>query len=577
MSDNAGQITDQSIDWITVSELVAQGLAERIPVVGAAVSYILSTFWPSGNDNSIWDSIAQRVQALVDQAILGAELEAHSEALAGLQVTMHRYTVDMPPEQGATLVDALGKADDLAQALMTDSNHIHFLPLTVALSQLHMTILAEQQQHGTTIFAEPGQPPGPHNPSWDAQTTEQRIAYETYFPQAFSDWWTWRAAQIEEHNGRTWAPWVWSAHGSATDNLIGQEIYYSDNANSNSDYYRDVAYAAYFRFVNQARAEMARAISPTFLLNLYDPITANNRPNVNPSIAYLTLGPLCPASLGLNGTGNVQIAASDVPGTITGVTIQAGNAIDGFQLHYTDHDGVFSGGGSSGGPGNVAIPSGGYPTGVQATFNNLVMYEVAVDFSDGSSTPSYGNAGGWTGVTANGTVSAPYQLYAAEYSTGGGPSGATETDLLQLHFVHSSLLANPQRKSVLVTGEYLPTWDYLGSEWGDYYCVMQSDANLCTYAGLGSPNTGPEVWNSNSPSPGGEYYLIMQGDGNLCIYAGHGPPNAGGDIWQSGVTGPLGDYFAILDKDACLKVVAGTPAVPGAVLWSTPPVASSQG
>lgn len=80
---------------------------------------------------------------------------------------------------------------------------------------------------------------------------------------------------------------------------------------------------------------------------------------------------------------------------------------------------------------------------------------------------------------------------------------------------------------------------------------------------------------------GGTDFCVMQGDGNLVIYKGSDPSNNQGYAWSTGTGGrPLGAYFATVSYTGLLQVFAGTPEVPGALIWratpyQTPPSASA--
>jgi hypothetical protein len=404
------------LNWSVVGETVAQGFASNIPVVGGAVTFLLGEFWP-GSGNSIWSEIQEQVQTLIDAAILQAEYQQDQESIDGLKETLLRYLDDEPPQKGDTLTGALQAADLLYAQLTESSNAIHLIPLTVALSHLHLLILAEQNQHGTVIFSSPNQPPGVYNTKWGDQLTEQRLNYKSFFEKILDQWWSWRRPLIYSEYGRTWAPIVWSAHGKGVDDHANLETYYSDSSNSNGDTFKDVAIGIETMYARRAWADMASALSSTFLLNLYDPVTAGDPPDVNPKLAIFSLGPFSPGTLGMDKFGTVNVSQTDVPGKVTAFTIQSGNSIDLIQLHYQGHDGIASGPGSNGGPGLVSVPKDDYCTG----FNVQIMFSIIANFSKANPSGPYGNAGQWSGNEGNGVAGPSYALCGAGYATGPGP------------------------------------------------------------------------------------------------------------------------------------------------------------
>jgi hypothetical protein len=550
------------IDWSRVCEKLALGLAKKIPTVGEAVGQIVVAFWPH-SEPSIWESIVAEVERLVEKKILEFEYQRDEQEINGLKKTIERFHNADPPEKGNQLDIAIGKADDLFTKLTGSNNKTQLIPLTVVVSHLHLTLLAERQAHGAEIFA------APYDPDWQTELSDQRTAYETFFRSVYREWWAWRSSKISADWGRTQTgPITWEAWGHAKDSFSGAELTYSEGLNSVSNFFERTMLAGKRMFENNARAEMAAALASTFLLHLYDPTTAGDKPHVDPALAFIELGPFGPPTLGLEGKGNLEIAEQDVPGKLSSITVNSWNSIDGFQLHYTDHDGMFCGG-SGGAPGQASVPDEAHCTGIRARFSNGIMFEAEIGFSDGTTAGPYGNKGHWTGPEIKATAGPAYALCRGGYASGSGPSGTTGTQLAVFTFAYQSMLEDPQRRFLLNAGEHLSTWDYLTSPNG-YYCVLQGDANLCIYEGFESPNEKwPGVWCAEVGRPIGSYCLLLRNDGDLCVYEGDTPPTGSSPIWQSGVAPGPGSYFAFLDANH-LKVFSGTPAKPGRCIWSTP-------
>ena len=73
---------------------------------------------------------------------------------------------------------------------------------------------------------------------------------------------------------------------------------------------------------------------------------------------------------------------------------------------------------------------------------------------------------------------------------------------------------------------------YLGSQNGSYFLILQPDGNLVGYKSL---DFGPHnaFWSSKTDGKGvGPFRLVMQGDSNLVLYDGQNKP-----IWSSGTEG----------------------------------------
>jgi len=139
-------------------------------------------------------------------------------------------------------------------------------------------------------------------------------------------------------------------------------------------------------------------------------------------------------------------------------------------------------------------------------------------------------------------------------------------------------------KSYFQTLGRLHTNDYLVSDNGLFYAIMQSDGNFCVYRGSGPTNSAGTLWCTNKLAGGNEFhailfrevfgvyrpsgknivpiwrlqpwppiektFAIMQDDGNFCIYKGTGPSNQGDYLWGTGVTDALSDFeISAIDYD----------------------------
>ena len=88
--------------------------------------------------------------------------------------------------------------------------------------------------------------------------------------------------------------------------------------------------------------------------------------------------------------------------------------------------------------------------------------------------------------------------------------------------------------SFLATGQYLSVGDYLVSDNGEFFAVMQSDGNFVLYRGSGPSDNQGYIWSiSHTSLPTGQYVAIMQGDGNFVVYQGSDPAHQGTPIWAT--------------------------------------------
>ena len=124
--------------------------------------------------------------------------------------------------------------------------------------------------------------------------------------------------------------------------------------------------------------------------------------------------------------------------------------------------------------------------------------------------------------------------------------------------------------SVLTAGQYLSTDDYLVSDNGQYFAIMQRDGNFVLYYATSTQPPNPDwsrpYWasNTNQAQPSGQYFAIMQGDVNFVLYHGCDPTYG---YWASNTN--QGQYFAIMQDDGNFVLYHGTPSNLGAAYWAT--------
>ncbi|HWZ19428.1 MAG TPA: hypothetical protein VNW73_11570 [Ktedonobacteraceae bacterium] len=101
--------------------------------------------------------------------------------------------------------------------------------------------------------------------------------------------------------------------------------------------------------------------------------------------------------------------------------------------------------------------------------------------------------------------------------------------------------------SVLTAGQYLSTDDYLVSDNGQYFAIMQGDGNFVLYRGSGPSHNLGYIWAiSHTALPTGPYFAIMQNDGNFVVYKGTGPSNNLGFVWATNTVAGVGEKLNIV-------------------------------
>lgn len=420
-------------DWTNVGRDIALKLADKIPEVGSLVAFILGKVWPS-NEPSIWDQISGQVKSLVDQEIVDLEMSLNRASINSLKDSLDDYNNAIGTQRGPALQTAIGKAEGIYETLTCSTNNIQFIPMVVTVSHLHLGLLAEQEAHGKEIFGEG------ENPKWKQELTDWSGKYTDFFRGIYPQWLTWRQSKITTDHGKTYNPPLgFTSWSKASDSLSGDTINYEEGMDSADDF-GAAAEAAALRMKNRAIADMAGALASSFLINVYDPKTRNDPPIVDPTLAVLTLGPFCSASLGLDRRGNVSINNTDAPyGQVTSITVREYNAIDGFQLHYLGRDGYFCGSRTGGEPHEPGPGTGVHMTGICGGFAKGLMFWVNIYFSDGGNSGVLGNRAGWSGTSFNAVFDSAYEIVSAGYAEGSGPGGTSGVGLIMLTARHASL------------------------------------------------------------------------------------------------------------------------------------------
>jgi hypothetical protein len=124
--------------------------------------------------------------------------------------------------------------------------------------------------------------------------------------------------------------------------------------------------------------------------------------------------------------------------------------------------------------------------------------------------------------------------------------------------------------SFLATGQYLSVGDYLVSDNGEFFAVMQNDGNFVLYRGSGPSDNQGYIWSiSHTSLPTGQYFAIMQSDGNFVVYHGSDPAHQGAPIWATNTSGQSFVY-AIMQSDGNFVLYRGSgPGDIQGFVWAT--------
>ncbi len=132
--------------------------------------------------------------------------------------------------------------------------------------------------------------------------------------------------------------------------------------------------------------------------------------------------------------------------------------------------------------------------------------------------------------------------------------------------------AMAQSSSYLTTGGTLRVGQYLISPNHRAIAIQQGDGNFCVYE-TGSPSAATSqnyAWCHMSHGATGQYFTIIQTDGNLCTYRGTGVGDNHGGTWCSMRYGPEGPHFVVLTNEGNLCTHKGnSPTDDWGLLWCT--------
>src|SRR5689334_7924831 len=127
--------------------------------------------------------------------------------------------------------------------------------------------------------------------------------------------------------------------------------------------------------------------------------------------------------------------------------------------------------------------------------------------------------------------------------------------------------------SSLPAGQFLQIGDYLVSDNGQYFAVMQGDGNFVLYYATATVPPTPDgkrpFWATNT-SHSGSCFAIMQNDGNFVLYAGLDPAHAAAPYWASNTNKGSGQYTLIMQNDGNLVLYRQ-----GTALWASNTVQAS--
>lgn len=252
-------------DWHNRVRDAVLALISDVPMVGTAISILIGLFWPATQVN-IWEALKAEVTNIVRREIFEFEMRLLESDIEALERTIVRYErASLLHEKGVFLGHWITQADALAIRMRNSNNRIHLLLHIVTVAVLHMAALHERLTFGEEIY-------GVNNTAnWTTELVEQFERYTSdKVPNIFEEWRPWRESQIEIREWRvagqcgnlTCRPSV--SHATVEDKVSGAKFVFRATNVFSTTIFSDLCRGHRTRMMNEAVADMASCMSPTF-------------------------------------------------------------------------------------------------------------------------------------------------------------------------------------------------------------------------------------------------------------------------------------------------------------------------
>lgn len=386
-----------------------------IPYVGGIVAGITAMFWPT-NKKSAWDQVKDQVKKMVENAIFENEYNIVQSQITAVQTSMNQY-VNSPSntERGSILISTMILTNSLYERV-NQSKYRHLLiGLMPPIGALHLTVLSERYNHYVKLYGEKDRTQALK----ELESTYTQ--YKDFFDTVYVEWKKWRSNGLKVFFDSKQILWNKVYHYGVRDELGLYNFGYSINDKSRATDFKEWA-------LNRSIADMADVLSST---ESYSTFFKDINVTLTPILSELdtiVLGPYLWTRFQGTGDKNNTIRGgwtSDSPsGEVNRINIYAYNSIDGLQFIYPDMNGtkVTSGGGAS----FELNLKEKQCVGARLNYASGLVFKIQFFFADGSTSPVYGNKGGWkSNASVDATVGKAYKLAVGNFAKGSGPSGTT--------------------------------------------------------------------------------------------------------------------------------------------------------
>nr|UDN67311.1 insecticidal protein IPD113 [Pteris cretica var. albolineata]UYW48184.1 insecticidal protein [Pteris cretica] len=439
-------------DWQNRLRQAILGLTLAIPnpIVGLAISGFIRLLWPA-NKVSIWEALnaEQYITNIVQQELMQFEMRTLQSRIEALQTTIHRYDqAAATTEKGNFLSNWITQADGLLSSMRNSSNRIHLLLHIVTVAALHMAALHERLTFGEELYGLND------TASWQRALVEMFEEYTIkLIPTIFKEWRPWRERQIEINEWRQrgqsgvtiFRPD--SSHATVQDKLSGELFTFRVNYQYSTTIFSGVTRDHRTRMINEAIADMASCISPTFALHMLLPDDVKTRfsPYDRGLFGRVSRGPYSQDLLQQLFTSVKDFRShprrfdQTARDRVVKVIIRAGHHVDAIQFWY-DHvnsnsttTGIMAGNSSGGIRHEIDVKDRPIHE-LRMEFSHNVLASLQLHFQDGTATQKFGNVNGWASRIATCTAPYSYKLSSWAFREDPGPYNTTAISVLRFDF-----------------------------------------------------------------------------------------------------------------------------------------------
>lgn len=411
-------------------------MVSQIPVAGTVASFVLNTFWPTSPQGDLWEQVRAKTEALVDSKILKLQMEERTNEINSLKDHLASYDQSDEDRKIQILTIMISKSNQIFHKLTESANSIHFIPISLPFSLLHLYLHREQVICCKKLSSEKDISQA------TMELSEQITAYKAFFNRIYPQWKGWRFGQITTEITGEAAGFFWLGRkntGKVQDNVTGQEIILKqhDATGSGEDYSEQVNFTKQ-RMENDVNAGMIDMLAITDSLHCFLPGDENKPPVVDENLRTLELGIYSNTTFG-QSTERLRQLATDTPGKLKEMIVHHGSVLNALQCRYNDHDGNVFGSAEGEKTTTVTVKKDNPVIGVQVGRGGFgVLVGIRFQFKDKTWSEPFGSIRDNDPELLLAIPSSCYEVTGMACNHGSFTTGGSNG--IKLHFSHSAVM-----------------------------------------------------------------------------------------------------------------------------------------